>query len=105
MYQTVNLNTFTDTFQRMERHDSWGYEGLKTLFELLTLLEEDGGKEMELDVIALDSQFTYYKDFDELYETYSHHFENAEQFREIGVAKWLCEHTVYRFAGDDEEDF
>ena len=52
MKQTIDLHTFRDAFLAI-RPDNFSWEGLEVLFDYLTCLEEDTGKEMELDVIAL----------------------------------------------------
>ena len=53
MKHTVNLQDFRDAFYRMGRKDQFSYEGLEILFNYIEELEQETGKEIELDVIAL----------------------------------------------------
>ena len=52
MKTTIYLNEFRDYFNKI-RPNNFRYEGLGILFEYLEEFENDTGKEMELDVIAL----------------------------------------------------
>lgn len=53
MKQTIGLSQFTDEFNAC-RSNSFSYQGLELLFNFL----EDCDPEMELDVIALDCEYT-----------------------------------------------
>jgi hypothetical protein len=53
MKQTIGLSQFQDAFESC-RPNSFSYEGLELLFDFL----EECDSEMELDVIALDCEYT-----------------------------------------------
>jgi len=54
----------------MDRKDNFSYEGLRALFDYLELLEEDMGQPMELDVIALCSEYSEISDDEAEYSEY-----------------------------------
>lgn len=58
MKQTVNFNEFCHAFHAHDRYDQFGYAALRALFDYLEDLEQDYGKEFELDVIALCCDWT-----------------------------------------------
>lgn len=51
--QTVDLHTFREAFRAYNRLDQFSWEGLKVIFDDLESLSEDGGYNVELDVIAI----------------------------------------------------
>lgn len=53
MKQTVTFNQFVDAFRAYDRYDSFGYNGLRIIFDYLEQYEQDTGEEIELDVIAI----------------------------------------------------
>jgi len=57
MYTTVELSKFRDAFIHMDRKENFSYKGLEYLYRYLSDLEESLGEEMELDVIALCSEY------------------------------------------------
>jgi len=56
MKKTISVYDFRDAFKNMGRGDSFSYAGLGALFEYL---EEYG--DIELDVIAIDCEFSEYE--------------------------------------------
>ena len=54
---TVNLHDFRQAFQNFNRADNFSHEGLEVLFEYLENLSESVGEPIELDVIALCSEY------------------------------------------------
>lgn len=78
----VNFSMFCDAFSKMGRKDNFSYEGLKALFEYLEQLSDDIGEDIELDVIALCSEYTEYSDIDEIKNTYDCEFEDVEELRD-----------------------
>ena len=58
MKQTVSFNDFCDAWRSHDRNDSFSYEGKKALFEWIEEIDEDCGNETELDIIALDCEFS-----------------------------------------------
>jgi hypothetical protein len=53
MKQSVNFSAFVDAFHAHNRYDSFGYDGLRVIFDFFEQYEEDTGEEIELDVIAI----------------------------------------------------
>jgi len=69
MKKTVTKSHFMDEFRKFDRFEEMGgYDGLSTLFDYLIDLEEDIGTEIELDVIAICCDFTYYSTKEEVEE-------------------------------------
>ena len=58
MKQTVDFQTFRDTFRAYDRGDQFSREGLEMLFDHLEEMERDNGVEAELDVVALCCDYT-----------------------------------------------
>lgn len=53
MKQSVTFNDFCDAFRAYDRYDSFGYAGLRVIFDYLEDYEDQTGEEIELDVIAI----------------------------------------------------
>lgn len=53
MKQSITFSQFVDAFHAYDRYDSFGYDGLRLIFDYLEAYEEDTGEEVELDVIAI----------------------------------------------------
>ena len=53
MKTTINFSAFVDAFRSMNRMGNFSHEGLEALFDYLEQYEQDGGEEIELDVIGL----------------------------------------------------
>lgn len=53
MKTSVNFSDFVEAFRRYDRYDQFGHDALKIIFDYLEEYENDAGKEMELDVIAI----------------------------------------------------
>lgn len=53
MKQSINFSQFVDAFHVYKRYDSFGYDGLRVIFDYLESYEQDTGEEIELDVIAI----------------------------------------------------
>jgi len=58
MKQTVDFQTFRDTFRAYDRADQFSREGLEMLFDYLEQYEDETGQEIELDVVALCCDYT-----------------------------------------------
>lgn len=70
MKRNVSFCGFTDAFRGMGRENSFSYDGLKALYEYLEQLEDDCGMEIELDVVALDCEYTEYESATEAASNY-----------------------------------
>lgn len=53
MKQSINFSQFVDAFRAYDRYDSFGYDGLRIIFDYLENYEDQAGEEIELDVIAI----------------------------------------------------
>jgi|SaaInlLV_10m_DNA_1039704.scaffolds.fasta_scaffold07158_7 hypothetical protein len=58
MKQSITFSQFCDAWRSHDRNDSFSYEGKKALFEWIEDIDEAYGSETELDVIALDCEFS-----------------------------------------------
>ena len=86
MKKTISRGDFVDAFERYGRAEQLGgYYALNILFAYLEAWEEDAGEELELDVLALCSEWSYYED---------------------GLAEYNLEHsTTYRDIPHLERDY
>ena len=53
MKQSITFGQFVDAFHAHDRYDSFGYNGLRIIFDYLEQYEQDCNEEIELDVIAI----------------------------------------------------
>jgi len=84
MKQTVNFTAFVDAFKVRERYNQFGgYDGLKALFDYLEYYEESTGEEIELDVIGLCCEYTYYGTVAEYNEDYEAECESMKDVEEV----------------------
>jgi len=58
MKQTLTFSTFADAFRSHGRSDQFSYYALKSLFNYFEELENDTGKVLELDVIAICCEYS-----------------------------------------------
>lgn len=57
MKQSITFSQFVDAFHAHNRYDSFGYAGLRVIFDYLESYEQDTGEEIELDVIAICCEY------------------------------------------------
>jgi hypothetical protein len=60
MKKSINFCDFLYSFSD-SRKDAFSYKGKKALFEYLEQYEDDTGEEIELDIVALCSEYTEYR--------------------------------------------
>ena len=70
MKTTVNFSQFVDAFHAHDRYDSFGYDGLRVIFDALEDYEDSTGSEVELDVIAICCDFNM-EDWRDVAKNYS----------------------------------
>ena len=80
MIKTINEYDFIDAFKGM-REDNFSYDGLVALYEELEMVENDIGKPIELDVIALCCEYTEYDNLEEFQADYSEDYETIEDIQ------------------------
>ena len=81
MIKTINEYDFIDAFKKMGRENNFSYDGLIALYEELEMVENDIGKPIELDVIALCCEFTEYNNLDEFQADYGDEYETIEDIQ------------------------
>lgn len=96
MKTTVNFSQFCDTFRSMDRNNQFTYEGKRVLFDFLESIEEDTGKELELDVIALCCEYAeeHWEDIASNYSIDLSQCEDDEE-KEEAVVEYLRYRTAY----------
>ena len=70
MKQTVYFMDFQNKFRAHGRIGQFSYSGLRALFDYIEMIEECTGEQIELDVIALCSEYTEYESLEEFHEDY-----------------------------------
>lgn len=58
MKQSITFSQFVEAFHAHGRYDSFGYAGLRVIFDFLEDYEDQTGEEIELDVIAICCDYT-----------------------------------------------
>lgn len=58
MKQSVNFSDFCAAFHAHDRYDSFGYDGLRVIFDFFEQYEEETGADVELDVISICCDYT-----------------------------------------------
>jgi hypothetical protein len=90
MYQRVSFQDFIDAFIKMERGGQFTYEGFEALYNHLLSIEDDTGKQIELDVIAICVEYAEYPSAIDAVADYT-----LEQFESEGQAiEYLVERTI-----------
>ena len=85
MKTTIDKYDFERAFVAI-RPDNFSRAGLDALFAELTMIENDQGEELELDVISICCDWTEYANLKEFQEDYDDTFETIEQ---ISDEHWL----------------
>ena len=93
MKKTINFYDFERAFVKMGRENQFSYEGKKALFEYLEQYEKSTGYEVELDVIALCSEYTEYDNISDFHCNYDH-----EDYPDVDS---LYDYTEVIHFGDD----
>ena len=71
MKQYISKYHFTDWFLSSDTYkNNFSYEGLHSLFDYLEQFEEDIGKEMEFDPVAICCEYSEYENFEEIKNNY-----------------------------------
>jgi len=85
MVKELNVYDFVDEFKKRDRMKGWTHEGLTALYNYLEELSEHGeafAYGYNLDVIALDCEFTQYDNFDEVNKLYGNKFSSIDKLAE-----------------------
>mgnify|MGYP000358995391 CR=1 FL=1 len=70
MYINVDKREFIDTMESAGRANEYSRDGIEELYEILLDMEEDMGEEIELDPVAISSEFAEYGSFEEFQDDY-----------------------------------
>ena len=99
MKQKINEYDFVRAFDEMDRSANFSRAGRFALYEYLTEYEEDTGEELELDIIALCSDFTEWESLDEFRANYGNDYRNMDDVRDAAghVIINYCEDVETRF--------
>ena len=81
MIRTINEYDFIDAFEKMGRTDNFSNSGLIALYEYLTMLGDDLGQPIELDVIALCCEYDEYDNLEEFQADYGEDYETIEDIQ------------------------
>lgn len=107
MKQSITFSQFVDAFRAHDRYDSFGYDGLRVIFDFLESYEEDTGEEVELDVIAIccDYNLMHWSDIAQEYRIDLSHINDADddydEQAEEAVLDYLNDHTMVLGQCDD----
>lgn len=92
MKQTIGKNQFLEAFRVMGRQDQFSRPALEALFDALEQMEQDIGKELELDVIGLCCDFTEYKNPQEAAAEYGEDIQDRDEALEwLNANTWVIE--------------
>jgi len=96
MKQTINLNDFKDAFWTSDfRQATFSYEGLETLYELLTSYEEDSDTEIELCVVSLCQDFTEYNSLEDFNDERDDKYKSIEDIENDTMVYRIPETTRF----------
>ena len=72
MKQSITRFDFVDWFRGSDNYkNNFSYDGLNSLFDYLEQFEEDMGKEMEFDPVAICCEYSEYENLEEIKKTYN----------------------------------
>lgn len=90
MIQIITQGRFINAFDQSSRGRSWSLRGLEALYDFL----EDVDPNYELDVVALDCQYSDYNSMGDLQNDYEHLFDEDEEYDDDDIVDVLNEHTT-----------
>ena len=95
MKTTVNFSDFVDAFRRHDRYDSFGYDGLRIIFDYLEEYEESTGESVELDVVAICCDYNM-NDVETIAQDYSIDLSDCadDEEKQETVMDYLNENTT-----------
>lgn len=92
MKKTITFNDFIDEFNDSSRKNSFSYDWLKALYEYFESIDED----IELDIVAIDCEYTEYDSIREAYEVYQDDYDELcedEDERDERANEYLNDNT------------
>lgn len=97
MKQSITFSQFVDAFRAHDRYDSFGYQGLRVIFDYLEQYEQDTCEELELDVIAICCDYNMMS-FDDVARDY--HIDLSHLDAEDDDYEEQCEEAVLEYLND-----
>lgn len=97
MKQSVTFSAFVDAFRAHDRYESFGYAGLRVIFDFLEDYEDQTGEESELDVIAICCDYSMMS-FDDVAREYN--IDLAHLDAEDDDYQEQCEEAVLDYLND-----
>jgi hypothetical protein len=100
MKQSITFSAFCDAFRAHDRYDSFGYDGLRVIFDYFESYEEETGEDIELDVIAIccdyniDDSATIARDYRIDLSHLDAEDDDYEEQCEEAVMEYLNDHTM-----------
>jgi hypothetical protein len=96
MIRTITQSDFVNAFDQRGRGKSWSLRGLEALYDFL----EDVDPNYDLDVVALDCQYSDFNAMGDLQNDYEHLFDEDEEYDDEEIIDTLSNHTtVIRYDG------
>jgi len=100
--ESVNFSHFCDAWNRFDdRKNSFSYQGKRALYDYLEQLSEDMDEPIELDIVALDCEYTEYESAIEAWREYEGYQtpkereeEPVEDIAEDEALEYLQYHTT-----------
>jgi len=91
MKQTTTKQQFINWFRSSDNYrNNFSYDGLGALFDYIEELENDIGKDIEFDPIALCCEYSEYESFEELkedyYDTYLNDIKDLDQWTDVVIS-------------------
>lgn len=94
MKQSITFNQFVDAFHAHDRYNSFGYNGLRIIFDYLKQYEQECNEEIELDVIAICCDYNM-MDIEDIVKEYRIDVTDVDEDDvEEYVLDYLNEHTM-----------
>lgn len=93
MYQSINAWQFIEAFKAMDREDNFTIEARRELFNYYGQLEEDTGKQLELDVIAICGEWCELER-EEILASYPNLFDEDEDEEDIDITEIMSNETI-----------
>lgn len=94
MKQSITFSQFVDAFHAYDRYDSFGYNGLRIIFDYLEQYEQDCNTEIELDVVAICCDYNM-MDIEDIIKEYGIDVSDVDEDAvEEYVIDYLNDHTM-----------
>jgi len=94
MFKHISKSEFIGAFRDHGREDSFSYEAFSMLYNYFVNMEDDMGTPIELDVVAIDCEYSELE-FDEIVSYHGVDVEDMDEDEiEEEVTEFLCNNTM-----------